>query len=119
MVAYNVSLLLPNEVRERIDKEMMTLSGSGITRKQFVEMCMMACNSSEDVYHCFSYSFNQRETPFCRNCVIRSRRSRSAAAYSLVVKLSRERSVGPSVDLSVHAVHCGKRRIGSGCRLAP
>ena len=60
----------------------MTLSGSGITRKQFVEMCMMACNSSEDVYHCFSYSFNQRETPFCRNCVIRSRRSRSAAAYS-------------------------------------
>ena len=37
----------------------------------------------------------------------RPRRSRSAAAY-IVVKLSRKRSVGRSVGLSVRPVHCGK-----------
>ena len=41
-----------------------------------------------------------------------------AAIVKLVIKLSRGRSVGRSVCPSVCPVHCGKRRIGSGCRLA-
>jgi len=53
--------------------------------------------------------------------IIRPRRSPSAAAY--VIKLYRGRSVGLCIGRSVGArsvcpVHCGKRRIGSGCRLA-
>ena len=58
---------------------------------------------------------------FARNTpIIRPRRSREAER-AIVIKLSRERSVGRSVGQSVGlSVHCivEKRQIGSGCRLA-
>ena len=49
-------------------------------------------------------------------------RATLVAQQPIVVKLSCGRSVGLCVRAYVHAsvcpVHCGKRRIGSGCRLA-